>query len=613
MTKNKINTSLKQPLCREQTNYPRGFCNPNPSFKINNKSINYSYKYLANYITNKIGLNVLVIDGYNGVDWKIFKSKLDRQLVEKGINAKWKNLNDCLIAEREIQKKIEPFIGGDDRIFGTHYPFGMEMFFSPKKIADYRIEASIIKAKRNNDLTIFYGCGAGLLEIWDELWYLDIPKDEIQTRARNKKISNFGEKENKSFECFYKRSYFIEWPAMNRQKKNLLPNIDMLIDLKNSNDPKSIKGNDFRKTLNRISRSPFRIRPWFSSGPWGGKYMQGHFGLNPDLPNIAWSFEIITPENGIVIENDGMKLEFSFDFLMFQENKNVLGNDAAKQFKYEWPIRLDYLDTIDGGNLSTQVHPRPEFVMENFGETFTQDESYYILNSKPNSKVYLGLQESCNEDKFYNQLKNSEKNGTEVDIDKFVNSVSSKPHDLFLIPNGTVHGSGKNNLVLEISATPYIFTFKIYDWLRKDLNGKMRSINIDRAWENIRFDRRSKFVKENLIAKPKLIAEGKDWKEFLLADKKENWWNVHRIEFSSEFQKNTNDTAFAINLVEGQSCKIVTENGYKTTISFAESMIIPAEAKNFKIINLHENLCKLVIVYVRNGIGKDKPLNDPFE
>ncbi len=600
-------------LNKETQNYSRGKYNCFPSFYLNKEKINSGYSNLALRIQERInyGLRTLMIDGFQGVDWDAFKKQLSGALNEINIFPEWLEMRYCLDSPENIFKRAEPFLGGNDRLFGTHYPFGAELFFDARKIAEYRIRAAIKRGAKAGELTIFLGQGAGLLELWDELWYVDFPKDKAQILAREGKITNLGEIQPKPFENFYKRSYFVEWPALNRLKRRLLPEIDLLIDGQNSSNPTFMSGKDFRSALYQLSESPFRVRPWFFPGPWGGKFLQGHMGLDPNLPNIAWSFELIVPENGIIFEYNKTKLEFSFDFLMFQENRRVLGENAAVQFKYEWPIRFDYLDTIDGGNLSTQVHPRPDYIRKNFGETYTQDECYYIVVAKPDARVYLGLTNDCDPKEFRKALEESVSKEEKVDIDKFVNSEPSKPHDLFLIPNGTVHCSGAGNLVLEISATPYIFTFKIYDYLRRDLDGNLRPINIERGFDNIRFERKKDWVQKNLIAKPKLIRKGPDWKEYLLYDKPFTFYKILRIEFETEYEMETDDRAFAINLVQGDQAEVIAKNGRVTLLSYLETMVIPAATNKVKFVNKGQSLCKMVLVFIKQGIGVSIPLNTP--
>ena len=601
-------------LPERMNKFPRGPFDTCPKFTIRDGVIEKGYAALANIISAEmpLGLRVLVIDGYHGTNWEKFISGMNEALKDHNVIPEFIDIKSTYASEKEIDEKINAFLGGDDPIFGMHFPLGPEYLFDSKKLSELRVNASVKRGVEAKELTIIHGPGASLIELYDRLWYVDVPKDYIQERTRNGELTNLGSDRSVSFGNFYKRSYFVEWPALNRLKRQVLPHLDRFIDLEDPEEPASIKGEDFRKALRDISSTPFRLRPWFYPGPWGGKFMQGHMGLDPEAPNFAWSFEMIVPENGIIIEKNDIILEFSFDCLMYLQNKNVLGETAAKQFKYEWPIRFDYLDTIDGGNLSVQVHPRPNYIRKEFGETYTQDETYYICAAKPESKVYLGLTEDCDPAEFKKALEDSISLGKEVDVEKFVNSEPSKPHDLFLIPNGTVHCSGEGNLVLEISATPYIFTFKIYDYLRRDLEGNLRPINVHRGFENIRFERRKKWVQENLLAKPRIIRSGNGWQEVVLYDAPFTFYNVHRIEFENEFIMDTNGTAYSTNLVQGQKVEIHSQNGRVSNLSYLETMLIPAATGKIKIVNKGKGSCKMVMVYVKPEIGIKAPLNDPI-
>ena len=154
---------------------------------------------------------------------------------------------------------------------------------------------------------------------------------------------------------------------------------------------------------------------------------------------------------------------------------------------------------------------RPDYIQRNFGETFTQDECYYILDCRPGAEVYLGFREDIDPAEFRNALELDAAAGQEVDVERFVNTGPAHKHDLFFIPQGTIHCSGAGNLVLEISATPYIFTFKMYDWLRRDLDGKMRPLNIARAFENLYFERQGARGREEHVSRPSVCATGPGW------------------------------------------------------------------------------------------------------
>jgi mannose-6-phosphate isomerase class I len=397
----------------------------------------------------------------------------------------------------------------------------------------------------------------------------------------------------------YKRYYFVDWVVLNDHRQKIKDRIAIVADGQWKSDISWTLFSSIAVGLNAAAHNVFRVRPWFEAGAWGGQWMKEHIqSLPQDEINYAWSFELIVPENGLVFEGDGNLLELSFDWLMEQDAEAILGKDAAR-FGTEFPIRFDFLDTFDGGNLSIQCHPSLSYIQENFGERITQDETYYILDCKEGAGVWLGFQEDIDPAVFRAELENSVEENIPVDMKKYVQLHPANRHDLFLIPNGTVHSAGKDNLVLEISATPYIFTFKMYDWLRLDLNGEPRPINIGHAFHNLDFSRKGDTVQKELISHPSVIEEKDNYRLVHLPTHVEHFYDVHRIEFLEDVNVDTNGKCHVLMLVEGQSVSVHTANGESHRFSYAETFVIPAAAKSYRLINEGNLPVKIIKAFLK--------------
>ncbi len=564
-----------------------------PAFPLDAGQIATGFAALAARLA---GQRRVVIDGYGGVLWDNFRAQLEHELARLSVTTGWINVDQALLPTDQIENLVAPFLGGDDPLFGTRFNGSLSDFFDADRLNALHAAFS---AEPAGDLTILYGSGAALAAQDATLVYLDVPKNEIQFRSRAGSITNLGLTSALPPKVMYKRFYFVDWVALNRHKAALLPHLDWVVDAQRPDAPAVIAGDDLRAGLERMSTGYFRARPWFEPGAWGGQWIKQHIPELPqDVPNYAWSFDLISPENGLMFESSGCLLEVSFDTLMFYAADRVLGSHAD-QFGLEFPIRFDLLDTFDGGNLSLQCHPRLDYIRRHFGEQITQDETYYILDCKPGAVVYLGFQDSIDPQAFRSALARSAAEATPVDVPRFVNVEAAHRHDLFLIPNGTIHCSGQNVLVLEISATPYIFTFKMYDWLRADLDGRPRPLNIERAFDNLRFDRNGAEARA-LVSIPRVIDQGADWRIVHLPTHAEHFYDVQRLEFESTLSVETRGSCHVLCLVEGESILLETASGESHVFHYAETFVIPAAAVSYRLTNRGTSSAKVVKAFLKD-------------
>ena len=565
-------------LPEQKRNYEK---NPVIEMKGMEKEAFQSYENILEELkSKKDSLNkkktVMVLDYYHGVDEK----EVYENLVSKTGAVKLINIADYKLSEEYLSDELKREIT-EDRVFGVLSVRTIEEFFDMKKIEELKKEINEI----SEGLVVVYGIGAGLIE-GDILVYADMARWEIQQRFRRKELDNWGAGNfDEDVLKKYKRAFFIEWRVLDRHKKGLFQKLDYLLDTNIKNDPKMVKGDAFRAALTQAVNQPFRLVPFFDPGVWGGQWMKEVCGLDKNQEQYAWCFDGVPEENSLKLKYGDIVVEIPSIDLVFYKPVELLGDKVHARFGTEFPIRFDFLDTMGGGNLSLQVHPLTEYIQSKFGMHYTQDESYYMLDSGDDGSVYLGTKTGVKPEELIEEFRKAQRGEGAFPDEKYINKFPAKKHDHFLIPAGTIHCSGKNAMILEISATPYIFTFKLWDWGRVGLDGLPRPIHIEHGKENIQYNRNTEWVEENLINRIEKIDEGDGFREERTGLHEREFIETRRHWFSKKVLHNTYGLVNMLNLVEGEEAIIESpENKFEPYIvHYAETFIIPANVGEYTI------------------------------
>lgn len=541
---------------------------------------------------------VVVVETYQG----IIHEEVMTNLKEKLHYDRFVHAEEFMLTEEEIKKLVYPDVT-DDRVFGYLTRLEIDAFYDKTAVKEIRSELE----QTEKGIIVIYGTGAAYLcPDADLLIYADMARWEIQLRMRQHKVDNIGVKNRNTPDAglLYKQGFFVDWRVCDRLKKKLFDRWDYVLDTNKQGEPKLIEGEAVLEGLKIAAHQPFSVVPYFDAAPWGGQWMKEVCHLDPAAQNYGWCFNCVPEENSLLLKFGDDIIEIPSIDVVFRHPVELLGDPVHARFGDEFPIRFDFLDTMEGGNLSLQVHPLTEYIQQKFGMHYTQDESYYLMDAEEQAYVYLGLKEGVDSVQMLEELEEAQREGDPFDAEKHVQRWLVKKHDHVLIPAGTVHCSGKNNMVLEISATPYIFTFKLWDWGRLGLDGKPRPINIGHGRNVIQWHRTTKWTKNNLVNRIEKIAEGDGWEEERTGLHKREFIETRRLWFSKKTEHCTGESVNVICLVEGEEIVVESPNHVFDPIIFhyAEVFIVPASVDRYTICPYGESenkVCGIIKAYVR--------------
>ena len=478
-------------------------------------------------------------------------------------------------------------------LYGKLFRDGYPGLFDGRKLAEVREK---LKSK-GGKIIVLYGNGAlsePLSDLVDVKIFADVTPKKAVLNIKAGGYRNFGNDCDLPFKATMRRCYYVDFEISFSLRNRLLAEggIDYYVCGDDPGNLKILPGDVLHALVSRALDYPLRQRPVYLEGVWGGYFTMKERGLPKEMKNCAWVFDLIPMEVSTVLIMDGLEFEFPFYVLVAAEGKKLMGQNCLEEFHGFFPIRFNYDDTFhSAGNMSIQLHPGDTFVKKNHNEPGRQDESYYIVATGQRARTYLGFNRGEDPEEFLREVRRSEKDGQPVDYQKYVHSVESRPGLQVMIPAGTIHGSGKNQLILEIgSLTVGSYTYKMYDYLRKDLDGKPRPIHTYFGDLNLNRGMTEDYVESHLVnGGYRVIREEGDAKEVVVGECEQLYFSLRNLIFGDFMTDDTKGDFHVLALVDGEDVTVRSKKDpdLKFDLKFMDIVVVPASFGEYEIVNNH--------------------------
>lgn len=322
---------------------------------------------------------------------------------------------------------------------------------------------------------------------------------------------------------------------------------------------------------------PLKFEPILKQTLWGGDKIIPFKHLNETLPNVGESWEVSAVEGSESVVANGTDKGYTLPEMVRKYKEELVGEANYARFGNKFPLLIKFIDAkLD---LSIQVHPGDELAKKHHN-SFGKNEMWYVIAADKGAKLISGFAEEITPKEYKDRVHN----GTFAEV---LQTCAIEPGDVFYVPAGRVHGIGAGAFVAEIQQTSDI-TYRIFDYNRKDKDGKSRELHTSQAMDAINFsdvqdDFRTEYERVQnepveMVASPYFTTSVYDMTEEITCDYSEL------------------DSFVIFICVEG-SCRLTDDNQNEITLRAGETVLLPAAVQEVTIVPEGQRV-KLLETYV---------------
>lgn len=493
---------------------------------------------------------------------------------------------------KEIQKFFAPYLPQDreidpELIFGKLYDQYFQELLDMKAVDDF------LSNLTDGQKVLLYGFGSSsepFKSFSKAILYIDVIPKDVALRVNDGLYCCLGNQNGQDLVSVLRQTYFVDIELAVRLRRDLIQHdqIDFYF-LDSEVSYSMLNRNTFHRLMDQLKIRPLRPKPIYVEGVWGGQFIKRVRGIPVGLVDkVAWSFELIHTEASVLVDSESHLLDLPFLTIMDSIGEWILGKKLYNQFGGWFPVRFNYDDSWHSdGNMSIQCHPDDETAQKRFGDFAGQNEAYYIVLTGHDAKTYFGFKDDGRE--FLKLAQQSEVENQVIPYQNHIHATQSVVGQQILLPAGTIHSSGRNQLVLELGTlTINTYTYKIYDYTRLDITGKPRPLHTKLANQVLRFERNADWVMKYLSLPPKLIQSGEGWREYLIGHYDDIYFDTHRIEIETgkRYVGENIDGFSVLAVVDGESITIrsLAASSCSYDAKYLDVVLIPASIQSYEVI-----------------------------